>query len=57
MITEDQVVVLREFFSEEIPDDDFFMRHVDITMDDRCHQITIVIDNINEQEYKWIKDA
>jgi hypothetical protein len=56
MITEDQIVAIREFFSEEIPDDDFFMRHTNVYFSDIYHQITIVIDNINEQDYAWLKE-
>lgn len=41
---------------EEMGCADWLLRHTDIEFDDVCHTITITIDNMNEQDYKEIKD-
>jgi len=57
MITEKMLEALREFFDDELPADEWFMRHTTVSFDDVCHQVTIVIDNLNEQDYAWLRPA
>ena len=60
-ISQIQLTAVREFFGEELQEeyfitDEWFLRHTEIFFDDATHTVTITIDNVNEQEYGWMKD-
>jgi len=52
-ITEDQLDNLRDFICEI--DNDWVLRHMEVIFDDYTKTIQVRIDNINEQEYGWLK--
>ena len=57
-ITEEQLDDLIEFFNTigtGYIDDEWVIRHTDIKFDDTTKSVTITIDNMNEQEYGWVK--
>jgi hypothetical protein len=50
-----QIEAIRDFFDGEFTTEEWFILHTDIKFDDMTHTMTISIDNINEQEYGWLK--
>lgn len=46
---------IREFFGDEEIDIDWLLNHISITFGE-CNKVTITIDDMNEQEYKWLKE-
>jgi len=47
---------IANFISEDEIDTDWFLDHMTVAIDDQTKTVTIVVDNINEQEYEWIKE-
>jgi len=47
---------LSDFLSESEVDDEWMENHTSFEFDDVSRTVTIVIDNMNEQEYKWQKE-
>lgn len=48
---------IRELMSDESGiDDDWFITHMHYELDDFDKSITIKIDNLNEQEFAWLKE-
>lgn len=54
-ITKDQLIQLREFFTDNFIEDDWLLLHADIKFEDVSKSVIITIDNVNEQEYNWFK--
>ena len=54
MISEPNVEIIREFFSSDYIDNEWFARHMKISFEDISHSITVTVDNINEQEYETL---
>jgi len=55
-ITKRQSDSIEEFFSDKMIDIDWRLRHTSIEFNDRLKSVTIVVDNMNEQEYYWLKE-
>lgn len=51
----EQLEELQEFIGSGEIDDDWFMCHMNLSFDDVTHTIKIEIDNVNEQDYFFIK--
>lgn len=47
---------IANFVGEDEIDMDWFLDHMTVTLDDQSKTVTIVMNNINEQEYEWIKE-
>ena len=47
---------IREFFNDSEIDEDWLISHISVKFDDNSKTVTIMIDNINYQEYQWLKD-
>jgi len=54
-ISNRQLQALRDFICDYNLDDEWFLRHTDIEFEEVSHTVTLKIDNINEQEYFWLK--
>ena len=54
-ITEKQLKALEEFFCDEEIDIDWLLRHIEIEMDESMKTVIIKIDNMNAQEFEWLK--
>lgn len=55
-ITQNQLESLRSFMGDPQIDDEWLLMHIDLEFEDQCKTITIKIDNMNDQEYKWMKE-
>ena len=56
MINQDTVENIKDFI--DFVSDDWLSWHTTVvSFDDICHTITISIDNVNEEDYKLIKDS
>jgi len=53
--TEMLISHLSDFLSDV--DAEWLGRHTEFRFDDRTRTVYIVIDNMNEQEYGWLKNA
>lgn len=47
---------IANFIGEDEIDKDWFLNHMTVTCDDSTKTVTITIDNMNEQEYEWVKE-
>ena len=47
---------IKEFFSDEDIDNEWMRDHTSINFSDFDKSVSIKIDNMNEQEYKWLKE-
>ncbi len=47
---------IADFIGDDEIDLDWFLDHMTVTMDDQTKKVVIVIDDINEQEYEWIRE-
>lgn len=47
---------IANFIGEDEIDIDWFLLHMTVELDDHSKTIKITIDNMNEQEYEWIKE-
>lgn len=47
---------IKEFIGDEEIDADWMMEHTSIKFDDFTKTVTIKIDDMDEQEYKWLKE-
>lgn len=55
-ITREQLEELREFFNDYEIDEDWLCRHINIKFDNETKTVEITIDDMNEQEYEWLKE-
>lgn len=55
-VKEGMLKEISDFSNSGEIDDDWLLRHMAVNCDDGCKTVTIVIDNINEQKYKWVKE-
>jgi hypothetical protein len=55
MINQDTVESLREWL--DFISDDWVGRHTNISFDNTTNTITLLFDNVNEEEYRTISDS
>ena len=55
-ISEGMLEAIRQFLGDSEIDSEWLMRHINIELDDHSNTVVITIDNINHQEYQWIKE-
>lgn len=54
-ITQKQLEAIRDFWEDTEIDEEWLLRHTEMTFNDYMHTIYITVDNMNEQEYEWLK--
>lgn len=54
-ITKQQLEALRAFFGDLQINNEWLLLHIDIDFDDITKTVTIKIDDMNDQEYDWLK--
>jgi len=57
MISKETLEAIKDFFGDADIDSEWLMRHVSVDLEDSSKTIRVSIDNMNYQEYGWIKET
>ncbi len=56
MIKQGMLRQICEFFADDMISDEWLLDHVSVSFDDRTKTVNISVDNMNDQEYRWLKE-
>ena len=56
-IKSETLEAIRLFFCDADIDEDWSLRHISIEVYDNGTTVIITVDNMEDQEYKWIKET
>lgn len=55
-MTKEQLDALRSYLNDEEIDEEITLSHANIELEDWNRTVVITFDNMNWQEYKWLKE-